>query len=160
MVYVQSVYTCVIVCMFSHNFLVFQVYDGIWGIMVSFFYSDFFFFQAEDGIRYDLVTGVQTCALPIWCMRAALRFPREMVDRQLVHLEAQAASLDHELRRKRSAARMHRHALPDLPPEQLEGAVDVPSGVAKQRVDQQLPAQGIELAHRWVGAVSPPSNDE
>src|SRR5258708_17196585 len=25
-----------------------------------------FFFQAEDGIRYDLVTGVQTCALPIY----------------------------------------------------------------------------------------------
>src|SRR5258708_26145095 len=25
-----------------------------------------FFFQAEDGIRDDLVTGVQTCALPIW----------------------------------------------------------------------------------------------
>src|SRR5205823_10615102 len=25
----------------------------------------FFFFQAEDGIRYKLVTGVQTCALPI-----------------------------------------------------------------------------------------------
>src|SRR2546423_7065498 len=29
---------------------------------VSFF---FFFFQAEDGIRDKLVTGVQTCALPI-----------------------------------------------------------------------------------------------
>src|SRR5258708_13727724 len=27
-----------------------------------------FFFQAEDGIRDDLVTGVQTCALPI-CKR-------------------------------------------------------------------------------------------
>src|SRR5258708_449707 len=26
---------------------------------------DRFFFQAEDGIRDDLVTGVQTCALPI-----------------------------------------------------------------------------------------------
>src|SRR5258708_17171451 len=26
-----------------------------------------FFFQAEDGIRDDLVTGVQTCALPICC---------------------------------------------------------------------------------------------
>src|SRR5258708_38651745 len=26
----------------------------------------FFFFQAEDGIRDDLVTGVQTCALPIF----------------------------------------------------------------------------------------------
>src|SRR6266508_518215 len=25
-----------------------------------------FFFQAEDGIRYGHVTGVQTCALPIW----------------------------------------------------------------------------------------------
>src|SRR6266481_7322593 len=26
----------------------------------------FFFFQAEDGIRDGTVTGVQTCALPIW----------------------------------------------------------------------------------------------
>src|SRR5256885_9757767 len=26
---------------------------------------EFFFFQAEDGIRYYKVTGVQTCALPI-----------------------------------------------------------------------------------------------
>src|SRR5438552_5710812 len=29
----------------------------------------FFFFQAEDGIRDDLVTGVQTCALPIWVIQ-------------------------------------------------------------------------------------------
>src|SRR5256885_14552830 len=28
--------------------------------------SVFFFFQAEDGIRDYKVTGVQTCALPIW----------------------------------------------------------------------------------------------
>src|SRR5207244_8642116 len=27
-----------------------------------------FFFQAEEGIRDDLVTGVQTCALPIYDM--------------------------------------------------------------------------------------------
>src|SRR6202521_6135268 len=33
--------------------------DG-WAIGVC-----FFFFQAEDGIRYSEVTGVQTCALPI-----------------------------------------------------------------------------------------------
>src|SRR5207248_6459710 len=26
------------------------------------------FFQAEDGIRYRTVTGVQTCALPIWAL--------------------------------------------------------------------------------------------
>src|SRR2546422_3425552 len=30
-----------------------------------FFFSFFFFFQAEDGIRDVAVTGVQTCALPI-----------------------------------------------------------------------------------------------
>src|ERR1022692_5160872 len=29
----------------------------------------FFFFQAEDGIRDYKVTGVQTCALPIWFLR-------------------------------------------------------------------------------------------
>src|SRR5690606_40964241 len=28
--------------------------------------DSFFFFQAEDGIRDFHVTGVQTCALPIW----------------------------------------------------------------------------------------------
>src|SRR2546430_7424810 len=32
-----------------------------------FLYFFFFFFQAEDGIRDLTVTGVQTCALPIWC---------------------------------------------------------------------------------------------
>src|SRR2546425_10291750 len=31
----------------------------------------FFFFQAEDGIRDKLVTGVQTCALPISIAAAA-----------------------------------------------------------------------------------------
>src|SRR5690606_39805401 len=31
-----------------------------------------FFFQAEDGIRDFHVTGVQTCALPIWSARLRL----------------------------------------------------------------------------------------
>src|SRR5258708_9910785 len=34
----------------------------------------FFFFQAEDGIRDDLVTGVQTCALPIFFEAQNLTF--------------------------------------------------------------------------------------
>ena len=38
----------------------------------------FFFFQAEDGIRDDLVTGVQTCALPIYC-------ENDIVDFGVVH---------------------------------------------------------------------------
>src|SRR5256714_10312359 len=35
----------------------------------------FFFFQAEDGIRDKLVTGVQTCALPISTLLCASFFP-------------------------------------------------------------------------------------
>src|SRR5438034_4741735 len=34
------------------------------------FFSFFFFFQAEDGIRDHCVTGVQTCALPILALEA------------------------------------------------------------------------------------------
>src|SRR5207249_6565450 len=33
----------------------------------------YFFFQAEDGIRDRNVTGVQTCALPIWARREERR---------------------------------------------------------------------------------------
>src|SRR5258708_10461018 len=40
------------------------------------FYLIFFFFQAEDGIRDDLVTGVQTCALPISGMRITISSER------------------------------------------------------------------------------------
>src|SRR5206468_8596018 len=35
-------------------------------IITSFLMVFFFFFQAEDGIRDLIVTGVQTCALPIF----------------------------------------------------------------------------------------------
>src|SRR2546430_9252925 len=34
--------------------------------VITRFVEFFFFFQAEDGIRDLTVTGVQTCALPIW----------------------------------------------------------------------------------------------
>src|SRR2546425_13000779 len=37
----------------------------------------FFFFQAEDGIRDKLVTGVQTCALPIYSAAAPSRRQRD-----------------------------------------------------------------------------------
>src|SRR5437867_8165851 len=48
----------------------------------------FFFFQAEDGIRDRTVTGVQTCALPIWARTAmenndfqsALDFTKEALE--------------------------------------------------------------------------------
>src|SRR5437764_1943891 len=34
----------------------------------------FFFFQAEDGIRDTSVTGVQTCALPIFSRESGVHF--------------------------------------------------------------------------------------
>src|SRR6266478_2267740 len=57
----------------------------------------FFFFQAEDGIRGLTVTGVQTCALPIWAGRPIeltateynllhlfMSHPRQVLDRQTI----------------------------------------------------------------------------
>src|SRR5438046_8395239 len=41
------------------------MYDSLMSYTCSFLYF-FFFFQAEDGIRDWSVTGVQTCALPIF----------------------------------------------------------------------------------------------
>src|SRR5690606_40097426 len=41
------------------------IYLFIYSTVIKSFYF-FFFFQAEDGIRDFHVTGVQTCALPIW----------------------------------------------------------------------------------------------
>src|SRR5437588_939088 len=39
-------------------------YMALFVVLFVFFF--FFFFQAEDGIRDHCVTGVQTCALPIY----------------------------------------------------------------------------------------------
>src|SRR6266567_2134169 len=46
----------------------------------------FFFFQAEDGIRDLTVTGVQTCALPIWGRAACMtgRGPGRVTGRVIV----------------------------------------------------------------------------
>src|SRR5258706_601881 len=46
----------------------FAVNDSGKNLSVPAFYSFFFFFQAEDGIRDWSVTGVQTCALPIYAL--------------------------------------------------------------------------------------------
>src|SRR6266404_1642915 len=42
---------------------------------MEFVFFLFFFFQAEDGIRDKLVTGVQTCALPISFWRSSRSNP-------------------------------------------------------------------------------------
>src|SRR2546422_11248998 len=55
----------------------------------------FFFFQAEDGIRDVAVTGVQTCALPIYVLAAApiSRAGVAIVGRRFERLEQIAASV-------------------------------------------------------------------
>src|SRR5206468_6866371 len=54
----------------------------------------FFFFQAEDGIRDLIVTGVQTCALPIFEYLRA-KAPRDAIVRGLIdHFEEHAEALD------------------------------------------------------------------
>src|SRR2546425_5826069 len=51
--------------MLRFSALVFFSYTS-WCYISSLYLCFFFFFQAEDGIRDKLVTGVQTCALPIY----------------------------------------------------------------------------------------------
>src|SRR5207247_5420839 len=49
----------------------------------------FFFFQAEDGIRDPLVTGVQTCALPILLVTTTIIYVRANTFRQPADLSDQ-----------------------------------------------------------------------
>src|SRR2546425_8155618 len=55
--------------------LLFQAEDGIRDKLVTGVQTCALFFQAEDGIRDKLVTGVQTCALPISRLRSPSRSP-------------------------------------------------------------------------------------
>src|SRR5258708_11547844 len=53
---------------------------GRYAFWVMWLLAFFFFFQAEDGIRDDLVTGVQTCALPIFIEAMAAGVPQVVSD--------------------------------------------------------------------------------
>src|SRR5205823_10390618 len=70
---------------------------------IVFFFFFFFFFQAEDGIRDKLVTGVQTCALPI-SRRGGLRTAGHAGERR-----------DRRRGRGASLGRRRRHAEHGLP---------------------------------------------
>ena len=48
------------------NLVKFECVGVILQVVMLIFVFFFFFFQAEDGIRDWSVTGVQTCALPIY----------------------------------------------------------------------------------------------
>src|SRR2546423_14359164 len=66
-----------------------------------------FFFQAEDGIRDKLVTGVQTCALPISLEE------EERAQRRRIDLEEQRSNLNPPKVRIRAWEKVHGLRLPD-----------------------------------------------
>src|SRR2546426_3364550 len=81
------------VCMTSPRVMVRTSYVGAdrrSGITGTGVFLCFFFFQAEDGIRDYKVTGVQTCALPIWDVDLVVL--GAIAD--LVHHEAELANAD------------------------------------------------------------------
>src|SRR5579884_2293136 len=88
----------------------------------------FFFFQAEDGIRDGHVTGVQTCALPIWSPEARNNPNTHLTfsySTQLVILDDNG-----RLERVIAAHDVGRAINPRLCAEQMEGGVHMGLGYA------------------------------
>ena len=59
--------------------------SGVRCVFFFFFFVFVFFFQAEDGIRDKLVTGVQTCALPIY-MKGPFVLPNNIKENDYIEL--------------------------------------------------------------------------
>src|SRR5256885_9692762 len=91
-----------------------------------------FFFQAEDGIRDYKVTGVQTCALPIWDLRLPVG--------QRHHLVRQEAAPDDF--QERLGVRPRHHDLPRRALQVVQGAEQVGMRSEERRV-------GKECRSRW-----------
>src|SRR5690349_23088499 len=94
-----------------------------------------FFFQAEDGIRDLYVTGVQTCALPIW-------------RRSFDWVELGAESLEHFQEVHSLRDRRRRRAVLALA---LEVILDV-GDLERRELGARVPVERI-LFHRVVDAV-------
>src|SRR5687767_15620705 len=79
---------CVVICLIEFNNCYYFIFFFLYHYIDFFFF--FFFFQAEDGIRDKLVTGVQTCALPI-CRAATTpgseRSPTRVIGLRMPHDE-------------------------------------------------------------------------
>src|SRR5256885_4729071 len=111
----------------------------------------FFFFQAEDGIRDYKVTGVQTCALPIW--RIALP----------PSARSKARSAGVGSRPKRSGAcssvstrldegLLHRRAVDGVVGQTHQGAARVGDDDRRDRADSVLTHGGLVVADDCVSA--------
>src|SRR5690606_39287902 len=93
-----------------------------------------FFFQAEDGIRDFHVTGVQTCALPIW--------PAERIDAPADRLDLAKLAVDEALAAEAGIDAHHQHEI-DL----LEQVIERPGGGRRIRSEERR--VGKEGRERW-----------
>ena len=69
-----------------------------------FFYVFFFFCQAEDGIRDSDVTGVQTCALPIF----RVSYSKDGVDKALLNAAKREEALYNEFKASQAFDRLEK----------------------------------------------------
>src|SRR5256885_12689663 len=87
----------------------------------------FFFFQAEDGIRYYKVTGVQTCALPISYAVASR-------DLGVVQLHAGVDAISAGAAGRRAAARLRPLAGLELHPPMYPRSTQIGRASCRERV--------------------------
>src|SRR5690606_40134024 len=99
--------------------------------VVVFFF--FFFFQAEDGIRDFHVTGVQTCALPIFPLRAESSSSAPRID-----LAGEAPARHREARSEGGAA-VERHP----PLARAASRVEIGRASCRERVESSVAAVAV-----------------
>src|SRR5438876_7504605 len=90
-------------------------------VLVVFLCFFFFFFQAEDGIRDGRVTGVQTCALPIF--NAAAGLGTSVVDGQVEPDEIRVSKRDGAVSCYRASAAADGRVLSDEQVRELSALI-------------------------------------
>src|SRR5258708_18920497 len=102
----------------------------------------FFFFQAEDGIRDDLVTGVQTCALPISPRRqggGSVHAPEPTASGAAEPAVVVAIEQDRSGSRRSIQPALRRDVGPQRMPHAAYGARSPPSAGAPPRAQNSSP---------------------
>src|SRR5258708_39428818 len=102
----------------------------------------FFFFQAEDGIRDDLVTGVQTCALPIYTILHLAKV--KAVDPDYEILGRPSVTLDDIKSFRQFGSRCAGH-----PEYRWTSGVETTTGPLGQGVATSV---GMAIAEKWLAA--------
>src|SRR2546425_8689545 len=125
---------------------------------------DFFFFQAEDGIRDKLVTGVQTCALPIsrkreyegkscGALRHGMTFPRTFACVQEYWPETSTRVCARPCGTKRAKA-VQTSSGPILHLQNAsEGKPTSPAGMRPQRSDPGPVFSSAQTVPNWLSAI-------